>query len=195
VASLQLDVEQIQRGQSGYGEGRLGQAEMGSEARQFGIGDASARAGAGRSGMRANAASTESAQLQDALLGLSRQAGGDFTNIQNQYIDLYNEIYRDLAEEAELQLPPADPAVGADGADGGGGEAAASGGQAAKPTLSGGKGGLFLSTLKGIGSQRELSKPEKIRRLRALVGSYTLTAAQRKYLDSYLRSNFGVGLG
>jgi hypothetical protein len=104
---LQLDIQRIQPGGSGYLTGRFGAAEAGSKQRQFGIGDVAAQAGAGRSGMRELARSQETAALQSALAGLTSSAGGALSGIDQQFAELYRDIYKDLAEKAGEFAPSA----------------------------------------------------------------------------------------
>lgn len=107
---LQLDIQRIGRGQTGYLSGQFGAAEAGSEARQYRIGEEAARAGLGRSGMRASTQTQEAAALQSALAGLTSRAGAELAGVDEKFAELYREIYGDLAKRAdELAAPVAVP--------------------------------------------------------------------------------------
>lgn len=109
---LQLDIQRIGRGQTGYLSGQFGAAEAGSEARQYRIGEEAARAGLGRSGMRASTQTQEAAALQSALAGLTSRAGAELAGVDEKFAELYREIYGDLAKRAEeLAAPVTAPEV------------------------------------------------------------------------------------
>lgn len=106
---LQLDIQRIGRGQTGYLSGQFGAAEAGSEARQYRIGEEAARAGLGRSGMRASTQTQEAAALQSALAGLTGRAGAELAGVDEKFAELYREIYGDLAKRAEELAAPVTP--------------------------------------------------------------------------------------
>lgn len=106
---LQLDIQRIGRGQTGYLSGQFGAAEAGSEAQQYRIGEEAARAGLGRSGMRASTQTQEAAALQSALAGLTSRAGAELAGVDQKFAELYREIYGDLAKRAEELAAPVTP--------------------------------------------------------------------------------------
>jgi hypothetical protein len=106
---LQLDIQRVGRGQAGYLEGQFGSAEAGSEARQYRIGEESARAGVGRSGMRASTQAQEASALQSALAGLTGRAGAELAGVDERFAELYREIYGDLAKRADELAAPVTP--------------------------------------------------------------------------------------
>jgi hypothetical protein len=100
---------------------------MASAARMPDIGVAAARAGAGRSGVRAVGASREVQALQAALANLIQSAGGKFAETGTKWSDLINRLYPGLAESAQAlvdasQTPPAGEEPPADGGGAPGGE-------------------------------------------------------------------------
>ena len=109
-SDLQLDIQRIARGQTGYLSGQFGAAEAGSEARRYGIGDVSAQSGIRRSGMQQSAEQQEFNALQSALAGLTSRAGAELAGVDEKFAELYREIYGDLAKRAdELAAPVAAP--------------------------------------------------------------------------------------
>lgn len=124
-ADLEIDVVRLKPGDVGYAEGQFGQAEMASAARMPDIGVQASRAGAGRSGVRAAAATMETQALQRALANIASQAGREFGATGQRWMDLINSLYPGLAESAKdlweaSQTPP--PAGGGEtGGETGGG--------------------------------------------------------------------------
>ena len=106
---LQLDIQRIGRGQTGYLSGQFGAAEAGSEARRYGIGDVSAQSGIRRSGMQQSAEQQEFNALQSALAGLTSRAGAELAGVDERFAELYREIYGDLAKRAEELAAPVTP--------------------------------------------------------------------------------------
>jgi len=109
VEKLEMDIQNIKQGESGYLQGAMGLASAQSANRQFGIGDAAAQAGAGRSGMRAQGSLAEVSALKGALGGLATRSAGELEGIDRRYGDLYTEIFNSLQANAENLNPP--PAI------------------------------------------------------------------------------------
>lgn len=202
-ADLVLDIRRVERGQSGYLGGALGAAEAGSEQNQFRLADASAAAGVGKSGMRAAGAGQETAALQSALSNIARRAGTDFNTIQNQYADLYDAIYKDLVaqagdfvvEEPTVEEAPAAPALppGVQAVPGGG--TVNPQGQYTPPPpgtpLSAEAFNNTLNEILGPPSMRgpqPMTKLDRIRALRNIYDTYTLTDAQRARVKAELKT-------
>ena len=205
-ADLEMDIQRVQRGQAGYLEGQLGGAEAGSERRQFEVGDVAARSGARRSGMRAQASDAETRALQSALAGLTTRAAGEFGGVQSEYMSLYNQIFGDLLKSVgDVQAPTETPAAptpppvapvpsvpAGSVAVPGGGSANAAGQYTPPPAGSSLSPAAFDNTLNEIlvAGQRGLqpmSKSEKIRALRNVYDSYTLTPQQRNRVKAELK--------
>lgn len=212
ASDLVLDVRRYEKGEAGYSEGAIGQAEAASERRQFGIGDAAAQAGVGRSGMRASLADQETAARQAAVRSLVNSAGREFSGIQSDYGTLFNTIYSDLVKNAaNIEVPGAeapapetpaggapDPSVPAGNAPWPGGGSTNPAGQYTpplptpenpRPTLSTGPNGSFMMTVNeivGPQSQRgpqPMTNPQRIAALRNLKTAYSLTPQQIRWID------------
>ncbi len=207
IKDLVLDIVEVGATEPSYREGALGRARMESAGRQFGIGDVAARSGVRRSGMRAGASLGESRALVDALTGLSRRAMGEFAGVNQDYIDLYNRIYSDLAEKAANLVPPAAetpaapaetpaaPAAPTGQAPVAGGGAVNPAGQytppAAGSALSDRAFDNSLNEILGPPSQRgpqPLTKGDRIRGLRNLLDNYPLSPAQRSRVVRELKA-------
>lgn len=197
---LQLDIQRIGRGQAGYLSGQFGATEAGSEARQYRIGEESARAGLGRSGMRASTQAQEAAALQSVLAGLTSRAGAELAGVDEKYAQLYREIYGDLAKRAEELVasvtPPASETPASSGTSASSATPTPSGtpqtglnvGQALSPNQ-------FTGELAGIANMGKNADPQTMIRLyRNLASRFSLTPAQLRRLTSILRNNYGVGL-
>ena len=104
-ADLQMDIRELQPGQAGYLEGQLGGTTAASAVRQQDVGESAAKAGVGRSGMRAYGAASETQALQTALRNLGVSAASEFGGLSQQQRNLYNTIYADLAKSAG-EIPP-----------------------------------------------------------------------------------------
>jgi len=192
IPTLALDVVEVGQDQPGYTSGLLGRSRMESQGRQFGVGDVSAQAGVGRSGMRAGAAAGEARALINALGSLTTRAGGEFAGVNQDRINLFNQIYGDLVEKAkDLATPPAASEAPAappvatpeTGLTPGAGQ-----------TLSGGAGGQFMGQVNGILNSRDMPRARQIMYLRNLARDYALTPQQRARLAQVLKSNFNVTL-
>lgn len=195
IADLDLNIEEIKRGEEGYLTGALGAAAAGSEQRQFGIGDVAAQAGARRSGMRTQASVAESEALQQALRNLAGRAGGEFAGIQSEYADLYNQIFKGLVDAAAAQpqvetTPTAPtPAPAPAPVQPGTAETGLNAGQALSADE-------FAGQLRGIANAgKNADKKTMIRLYRGLAKRYSLTPAQLRRLTRILRDEYGVGLG
>ena len=191
IKDLVLDVVEVSPTESAYRQGALGRARMESAGRQFGIGDVAAQAGARRSGMRAGASGAEAQALVNALGGLTTRAGGEFAGVGRDYLNLYNQIYADLAEKAKDLVPPAPEAPPAETpapAPSGTAETGMNIGQALTPAQ-------FGAELAGIaGISRNAPRNRVIKFYRDLAKNFALTPAQRRRVERILKSNFGVSL-
>lgn len=107
AAEIEMDIMQIARGQEGYLKGSLGNTQEQSNNNQFNIANNSAQRGAGKSGMRVQAASDEVASLQNALSRLTTGYGSDLAGTTIKYQDLLNTIYPTVLENATAYGTPA----------------------------------------------------------------------------------------
>jgi hypothetical protein len=200
VTKLELDVIPIKRGERGYLQGALGQAAAGSEKQQFAIGDAAARAGARRSGMRASSSSAETQALQDALRNLSVRSGGEFAGTTGRYADLINTIFPDLVKRAgEYATPPAEapaapeaPAAAAPAAPEYAGYNAPVPGNPTSGTLSAGPGGQFMTMIGNVTLERNTNDKAIREGLRAFLNNpaYQLSAQQIRYINSLITGRY-----
>jgi hypothetical protein len=196
VTKLELDVIPIKRGEAGYLEGSLGQAAAGSEKQQFAIGDAAARAGARRSGMRASSAVAETQALQDALRRLNVGAAGELAGTTNRYADLLNTIFPDLVKRAgEFVAPPVEapaaPEAPAAEAPAPAAPEYLGYNQAPTPppgTLGAGPGGAFMTLVGDITLERNTTDKAIREGLRAFLKNpaYQLSPQQIRYINSLI---------
>jgi len=194
-SELEMDIQRIAKGEAGYLEGALGGAEATSEKAQFNIGDVAARAGARRSGMRAQASAAETGALQSALAGLTQKAAGELTGIDKQYADLYSSIFRGLAPKAEALAapttaevpvapsaevvpPPAAPNT----------NPVTESGLVPRQALSGGPQGQFMGQAGAIVAQRDAPYAQKVASLNALK-RFALTPQQLKWISDWIENN------
>ena len=210
IPTLALDVVEVGQDQPGYTSGLLGRSRMESQGRQFGIGDVSAQAGVGRSGMRAGAAAGEVRALVNALGSLTTRAGSEFAGVNQDRINLFNQIYGDLVEKAkDLAAPPAaseatapaapsvvsaGDSVAATAPVAGGGSVNAAGQYtppASGSVLSSQAFDRTLNEILGPPRQRgpqPMSRGDRIRALRGVLDGYQLTPAQRARVVRELKS-------
>jgi hypothetical protein len=200
-AELEMDINRIAKGEAGYLEGSLGAAEATSERNQFNVGDVAARAGARRSGMRAQAGAAETAALQSALSGLTQKAAGELTGIDKQYADLYSSIFRTLLPRAEaLAAPtttevPVAPEAPAAPAPAPAAPEYLGYNQAPTPppgTLGAGPGGAFMTLVGDLTLERNTTDKAIREGLRALLNNpaYQLSPQQIRYINSLITGRY-----
>ena len=194
-ADLEMEINRVAKGQAGYLEGALGNAEATSERNQFGIGDVAARAGARRSGMRGQASAAETGALQGALAGLTQKAAGELTAIDKQYNDLYTGIFRSLAPKAEAlaaptttEVPVAPEAPGVPAAAPNNTNPVTEAGLVDGQALSGGPQGQFMSQANAIVAQRDAPYSQIVASLNALK-RFALTPQQLRWIETWIKNN------
>ena len=183
AAEIEMDIMQIARGQEGYLKGSLGNTQEQSNNNQFNIANNSAQRGAGKSGMRVQAASDEVASLQNALARLTTGYGSDLAGTTIKYQDLLNTIYPTVLENATAYGTPAPDAPAA--------PPAAPDAPAAPPvarSLTSGPKGEFAGVISGLMNPTHDMDPKvRLRELNNLSKRYSLTAKQKKYVDDLIK--------
>jgi hypothetical protein len=195
-----MEINRIAKGQEGYLQGALGNAEATSANTQQNIGENAALRGVGHSGMRAQGSLAETGALQGALAGLTNRAAGELTGIDKQYADLYRSIFSDLAPQAAAlgaptttqtevpnePTPPVTPTYNGQPTDQT--SYAGYGRPGTGSTLSQGADGEFMKMINGIVQPTAAGGgmygwKDQIGSLELMKKTYSLTPQQLKFID------------